>query len=74
MRNKEGSITRNLIISSSLNIVRMTKSRKLRYARNLARMEEGRSAFKVLTDKHTGNRLFGKPRPKREDNITTDLK
>ena len=37
-------------------------------------MEEGRSAFKVLTDKPTGKRLLGSPRRRWEDNITMDLK
>ena len=33
----------------SPNIVREIKSRKLRWAGHVARMEEGRSAFKILT-------------------------
>ena len=33
----------------SPNIVRVIKSRRLRWAGHLARMEEGRSAFKILT-------------------------
>ena len=32
------------------------KSRRLRLAGHVARMEEGRSAFKNLTDKPTGRR------------------
>ena len=39
-------------IVSSPNIVRVIKSRRLRWAGLVARMEEGRSAFKILT----GNR------------------
>ena len=38
----------------SPNIVRAIKSRRLRWAGNLARMEEGRNAFKILTGKLTG--------------------
>ena len=38
----------------SPNIVRVIKSRRLRWAGHVARMEEGRSAFKILTDKPTG--------------------
>ena len=30
---------------------------------NVARMEEGRSAFKILTGKPTGKRPLGKPEP-----------
>ena len=33
----------------SPNIVRVIKSRRLRWAGHVARMEEGRSAFKILT-------------------------
>ena len=35
--------------SSSPHIVRVIKSTRLRWAVNVARMEEGRSAFKILT-------------------------
>ena len=35
------------------NIVRVIKSRRLRWAGHLARLEEGRSAFKILTGKPT---------------------
>ena len=36
-------------------------------------MEEGRSAFKVLTGKCTGKRPLGRPRRRWEDNIKIDL-
>ena len=36
-------------------------------------MEEGRSAFKILTGKSTGKRHLGRPRRIREDNIRMDL-
>ena len=36
-------------------------------------MEEGRSAFKILTGKPTGKRLFGRTRRRWEDNIRMDL-
>ena len=36
-------------------------------------MEEGRSAFKILTGKPTGKRPLGRPRRRREDNIRMDL-
>ena len=51
------------------NIVRMTKSRKLRWAGHVARMEEGRRACKILTGKPTGKLPLGEPRRRREDNI-----
>ena len=40
----------------------MIKSRTLRWAGHVARMEEGRSAFKILTRKPTGKRTLGRPR------------
>ena len=36
-------------------------------------MEEGRSAFKILTGKPAGKRPFGRPRRRWEDNIRMDL-
>ena len=57
----------------SPNIVRVIKSRRLRWTRHVARMEEGRSAFKVLTGKPTGKRPLGRPRRRWEDNIRMDL-
>ena len=58
----------------SPNTVRVTKSRGLRWAGHIARMEEGRSAFKILTGKPAGNRRLGRPRCKWEDSIRMDLK
>ena len=40
------------------NIVRVIKSRRLRWVGHLARMEEGRSAFKILTGTPTGCRAI----------------
>ena len=37
-------------------------------------MEEGRSAFKILTGKLIGNKLLGRPRPRWKDNIGVYLK
>ena len=59
---------------NSPNIVRVIKSRRLRWAGHVARMEEGRSAFKILTGKPTGKRPLGRLRHRWEDNIRMDLK
>ena len=40
----------------------MIKSRRLRWAGHVARMEEGRGAFKILTGKSAGKRPLGRPR------------
>ena len=52
----------------------MNKSRSLRWAGHVVRMEEGRSAFKILTGKPSGKRPLGRPRRRWEDNIRMDLK
>ena len=56
----------------SPNIVRVIKSRGLRWADRVARMEEGMSAFKNLTGKSTGNRPLGRLRRRWENNIRMD--
>jgi hypothetical protein len=55
-------------------IVRVIKSRRWRWAGHLERMEEGRSAFKILTGKPTGKGSLGRPRSRWKDNIRMDLK
>ena len=50
----------------------MIKSRRLRWAGHVARMEEGRSAFKILTGKPTGKKPLGRPSSRWEDNIRMD--
>ena len=52
----------------------MIWSRRLRWACHVARMEEGRRAFKILTGTPAGKRPLGRPRRRWEDNIRMDLK
>ena len=54
------------------NIVRMVKSRRMRWVRNVARMGEGRGVHRVLVVKPEGKRPLGRPRHRREDNIKMD--
>ena len=54
-------------------IVRVIKSRRLRWVGHAARMEEGGSASKILTGKPSGERPLGRPRRRWEDNIRMDL-
>ena len=56
------------------NIVRVIKSRRLRWTGYLATMEEGRSTFKILTGAPAGKRPLGRPRRRWEDNIRINLK
>ena len=51
----------------------MINSRRLRWAGHVARMEEGRSAFKILTGGPAGKRPLKRPRRRWEDNIRMDL-
>ena len=51
----------------------MIKSRRLRWAGHVARIEESRSAFQILIGKPTEKRPLGRPRRRWEDNIRMDL-
>ena len=51
----------------------MIKSRRLRWSGHVARMEEGKSAFKILTGTPTGKRPLERPGCKWEDNIRAYL-
>ena len=55
-------------------IGRMIKSRRLRWAGHLARMEESREAFKILIGNLTGKRILEGPKHRWEDNIKWVLK
>ena len=59
---------------SSPNIIRNLKSRQLIWARNVARMEQSRNAYRVLVGEHEGKRPLGRPRRRRKDNIKMDLR
>ena len=58
---------------SSPNIVRVIKSRRMRWAGHVARMGEERVAYRVLVGKPERKRSLGKPRHRWVDNIRTDL-
>ena len=55
------------------NIVRVVKSRRMRWAGHVARMREDRGVQRVLVGKPEGKRPLGKPRHRWEDNIKMDL-
>ena len=64
MGSEEGSTMTNLIVCTVhlIGIVRVIKSIRLRWAGRVARMEEGRKTFQILTCKPAGKRPLGKPR------------
>ena len=55
------------------NIVRVVKSRRMRWTGHVARMGEGRGVHRVLIGKPEGKRPLGRPRRIWEDNIKMDL-
>jgi hypothetical protein len=59
---------------SSQNIVRVIKSRRMRWARHVARMGEGRGVYSVLVGRHEGKRLLGRTRCRWQGNIKMDLR
>ena len=58
---------------SSPNIVRVKKSRRMRWAGHVARMGEERGMYRVLLGKPEGKRPLGRPRRRWVDNIRMDL-
>jgi hypothetical protein len=58
---------------SSPNIIRVIKSRRMKWAGNVARMGEQRGTYRILGGRPQGRRPLGRPRRRWEDNITMDL-
>jgi hypothetical protein len=59
---------------SSPSIIRMIKSRRMRWAGHVARMGEKRTAYRILVGKPEGKRPLGRPRRRWVDNIKMDLR
>jgi len=57
----------------SPNIVRVIKSRRMRWVGHVARMGERRGVYRVLVGKPVGKRPLGRPRSRWKDNIKMDL-
>jgi hypothetical protein len=57
----------------SPNIIRMIKSRRMRWAGHVARMGTTRNAYRILVGKPEGKRPLGRPRRSWLDNIKMDL-
>jgi hypothetical protein len=54
---------------SSPNIIRVIKSRRMRWAGRVARMGEKKVAYRILVGRPEGRRPLGRPRRRWEDNI-----
>jgi len=61
-------------LNSSPKIVRVIKSRRMRWAGHVARMGEDRGVYGVLPGKPEGKRPLGRPRRRWVDNIRLDLR
>jgi hypothetical protein len=59
---------------SSPNIVRVIKSKRMRWAGHVARMGDERGVYSVLVGRSEVKRPLGRPRRRWEDNIKMDLK
>jgi hypothetical protein len=58
---------------SSPSIIRIIKSRRMRWAGHVARMGEKRNAYRLLVRKPEGKGPLGRPRRRWMDNIRMDL-
>jgi hypothetical protein len=58
---------------SSPSIIRIIKSRRMRWVGHMARMGEKRNVCRLLVGKPEGKRLLGRPRRRWIDNIKMDL-
>ena len=65
-------ISINLVILSP-NILRVIKSRWMRWVGHVARMWERRSVYRISVGKSEGKRQLGRPRHRWEDNINMDF-
>jgi hypothetical protein len=56
------------------NIIKVIKSRRMRWAGHVARMGEGKGVYRVLVGRPEGKRPLGRPRRRWEDNIWLNLR
>jgi hypothetical protein len=59
---------------SSPSIVRVIKTKRMRWAGHVARMGEVKGAYNILVGRPEGRRPLGRPRRRWEDNIEMDLR
>jgi hypothetical protein len=63
-----------LHVYSSSSIIRMIKSRRIRWAGHVARMGEKRNVYRILAGKPERKRPLGRQRRRWVDNIKMDLR
>jgi hypothetical protein len=59
---------------SSPSIIRVVKTRRMRWAGHVVCVREVRDAYNILVGKPEGRRPLGRPRRRWEDNIKVDLR
>jgi hypothetical protein len=59
---------------ASTNIIRMIKSRRMRWTGNVARMGQMRNTYNILIGKRERKRPLGRPRRRWEHNIKMNLR
>jgi hypothetical protein len=69
--NLHNEVLRDLYSSPS--VIRMIKSRRMRWAGRLARVWEKRHEYRLLVGKPEGKRQLGRPRRRWVDNIRMDI-
>jgi hypothetical protein len=62
------------ILYSSPNIIRQIKSRRMKWAGHVVRMEQERNVYRILMGEPEGKRRLGRPRRRWEDGIRMDLR
>jgi hypothetical protein len=66
------------ILYSSPTIIRMIKSKRMRWTGHVARMaeveEEEKNAYRILVEKREGKRPLGRPRRRWVDSVKMDLR
>jgi hypothetical protein len=61
-------------VTMIMNILRMIKSRRMRWAGHVARMWEKRNAYRILVGMREGKRPLGRRRRRWVDNIKMNLR
>jgi hypothetical protein len=63
-----------ILISNKCVIIRIMKSRRMRWAEHVPRMGEKRNAYRILVGQPEGKRTLGRPRCRWVGNIKIDLR
>jgi hypothetical protein len=63
-----------IVLYSSPNVIRMMKSRRMRWAGHVARMGAKRNPYRILVGRPEGKIPLGRPSRRRVNNIKMDLR